>query len=44
MKEFLIQEQLLQSLFEYLIKKPMIEVELLVNAIRKCQPIEKENQ
>jgi hypothetical protein len=40
MKEFLVQEQLLQSLFEYLMKRPMIEVENLVNGIRQVKPVE----
>lgn len=44
MKTFKVNEQFLQSIFEYLMTKPMREVEALVNEIRKCQPIEEENK
>jgi hypothetical protein len=42
MKQFLVEEQVLQALYEYLMKKPMLEVEPLVNSIRQLKPIEEE--
>ena len=42
MKQFLVEEQVLQALYEYLMKKPMFEVEPLVNSIRQLKPIEEE--
>lgn len=43
-QQFLVDEQFLQSLYEYLIKKPMIEVEPLISKMRQLKPFEKEEQ
>lgn len=39
MKNYSIPENLLQGIYQYLINKPMIEVENLISGIRNCTPI-----
>lgn len=43
MKEFLVKEELLQALYQYLMEKPMKEVEGLVNGIRQVKPVDDKN-
>jgi hypothetical protein len=42
MKQFLIEERLLQAIFEFLIKQPMVDVEHLVVGIRQTKPVDAE--